>query len=351
MVRLGMDVEAVESVGRALKQRGDHVTAVVRAVDGLIETADAQWWGGRGREFVREWRTVHRPALLKVAGSVRGLGQSALNNASEQRDVSGSGGLATPGGGARGEGTSILASPSGGVPFIRAASGGDCPPGYERLDAADLRRLGLARSDLHDGASGFDAEIFTDGKGHYVVAFPGTDLSKGPLLSEDVTADAQGFLYSTKQSEQSAILAKTLCDSVGADNVTLVGHSLGGRNAAIGSIASGAHAITYNAAGVNNSDVTYAMMVRGDSPSLLDYAGSAIGLGAVANETTRLAESGQIVNHSTPNDPLTNFQNGVDYAVGSRYFLTDITPVALGEQDVRASDADITKAHNLDSFE
>ena len=55
---------------------------------------------------MHQWRTVHRPALLRVAGAVDGLGQSALNNAHDQRGVSqGSAGAATglnPGSGSAG---------------------------------------------------------------------------------------------------------------------------------------------------------------------------------------------------------------------------------------------------------
>lgn len=109
MTRIGMDVDVVESVGRKLMRQGQSVTSVVRAVDGLIEQAGASWWGGRGRQFVDQWRTVHRPALLKVSGAVDGLGHSALENAREQRVVSGTsavgaGVFAAPGSpGGRGE--------------------------------------------------------------------------------------------------------------------------------------------------------------------------------------------------------------------------------------------------------
>ncbi|MBT9276026.1 hypothetical protein KMZ32_18280 [Phycicoccus sp. MAQZ13P-2] len=86
--------------------------SVVRTVDSMVATAEASWWGSRGRAFVAEWRTVHRPALLRAAGSVEGLGRSALNNAHEQRDTSATTG-ATAGGGDRTARPTAAAASSG----------------------------------------------------------------------------------------------------------------------------------------------------------------------------------------------------------------------------------------------
>jgi hypothetical protein len=90
MVRLGMDVDVVESVGKQLRQQGQQVASLVRAVDALIDTADGQWWGARGRDFVHQWRTLHRRRLLEVAASVDELSSTALRNVEEQRRTSGS---------------------------------------------------------------------------------------------------------------------------------------------------------------------------------------------------------------------------------------------------------------------
>lgn len=346
-----MDVDVVESVGRQLRQQGGQLTAAIRSVDALVDAVRDHWWGVRGRDFVREWQAVHRPALLRVADSVAGLGQSALNNSAEQRGVSFP--SETPGRtpSAPLQELSDEEAVRVGAAFIRSATGSDdAPQGYVEVAGAELKRLGVDSATVRDRTTGFDARVYTDGNGHYVVAFPGTDASKGVLMSEDALADAQGFLYSTKQSEQSALLAKTLCDTVGAQNVLLVGHSLGGRNAAIASVATGARAITYNAAGVNNSDIAYAMMLRGESPSYWDYVASAVGVGAVEDEKARLAESGQIVNYHATNDPLTRLQNGADEVVGSRYGLTNIVPTAIGRQEEWSSPLTGGAAHGIDAF-
>lgn len=97
MARLGMDADTVEAVGRQLMAKGQSLTALVRTVDGLINSANAHWWGHGGRQFVDQWRNVDRKALLQAAQSVEGLGRSAVNNAADQRRKSSSAGAAPAG--------------------------------------------------------------------------------------------------------------------------------------------------------------------------------------------------------------------------------------------------------------
>lgn len=97
MARLGMDVDVVESLGKQLRTQGQSIRMTVGKVDALINQAGQHWYGGRGRSFVNQWQTIHRQHLLTVAESIEGLGQSALNNAAEQRGVSGDGGSAISG--------------------------------------------------------------------------------------------------------------------------------------------------------------------------------------------------------------------------------------------------------------
>lgn len=89
MARLGMDVDTVEAVGRKLQRQGDYLANVAGTVDALVGQADLGWDGNVGRRFVDEWRSHHRAVLLNAGHAVRGLGTSALNNAAEQRRVSG----------------------------------------------------------------------------------------------------------------------------------------------------------------------------------------------------------------------------------------------------------------------
>jgi len=88
MAQLGMDVEAVESVGRQLKQSATSVDQIVGGLDKTVNGLLQLWEGPDAQRFVQSWPTF-RKSLIAAQASVAGLGQSALNNASEQRDASG----------------------------------------------------------------------------------------------------------------------------------------------------------------------------------------------------------------------------------------------------------------------
>lgn len=88
MAQMGMDVEAVESVGRQLKQSAASVDQIVATLDRTVSGLSSQWDGPDAQRFAQSWPTF-RKSLLVAQASVAGLGQSALNNASEQREASG----------------------------------------------------------------------------------------------------------------------------------------------------------------------------------------------------------------------------------------------------------------------
>jgi surface antigen/uncharacterized protein YukE len=88
MTKMGMDVEAVESVGRQLKQSAASVESLVGGIDKTVSGLTGLWDGPDAQRFVQQsWPTL-RKALVAAQSSVEGLGQSALNNASEQRGAS-----------------------------------------------------------------------------------------------------------------------------------------------------------------------------------------------------------------------------------------------------------------------
>lgn len=84
----GMDVGAVESIGNQLKNQGQQINSVIAAVDRLINEAEANWKGNDATQFRDWWTSQHRPHLQQAESAVTGLGQSALNNAAAQADVS-----------------------------------------------------------------------------------------------------------------------------------------------------------------------------------------------------------------------------------------------------------------------
>ncbi|HEV8690269.1 MAG TPA: hypothetical protein VGQ91_08250, partial [Ideonella sp.] len=117
------------------------------------------------------------------------------------------------------------------------------------LRTADGRTVRLDPAQLSDPSSGFQAAVYEDGKGHYVVAFAGTD----PKSPADLRTDAgQGLGLSTRQYELASRLGVKMAGIFGTDNVAFTGHSLGGGLAAVATVASGAQGVTFNAAGLSN---------------------------------------------------------------------------------------------------
>lgn len=95
MAQMGMDVEAVENIGRQLAQSASSVDQIVAGLDKAVGGLGGVWDGPDAQRFIQSWPTF-RKSLVAAQASVAGLGKSALNNASEQRDASGtkgSGGL------------------------------------------------------------------------------------------------------------------------------------------------------------------------------------------------------------------------------------------------------------------
>jgi hypothetical protein len=88
MARLGMDADLVESAGRELKTRAGDITNIVSELDRLVNGLLSIWDGPDAKTFVEQWWPEHKNQLVKASTTIEGLGQSALNNASEQRNVS-----------------------------------------------------------------------------------------------------------------------------------------------------------------------------------------------------------------------------------------------------------------------
>ncbi|MDR2347655.1 MAG: WXG100 family type VII secretion target [Bifidobacteriaceae bacterium] len=88
MARLGMDVDAVERIGRQLKNHASSISTIIATIDSDIKSLTTVWDGKDAQNFVNNWWPAHKKALTKAKDDVQGLGQSALNNAAEQREVS-----------------------------------------------------------------------------------------------------------------------------------------------------------------------------------------------------------------------------------------------------------------------
>lgn len=98
MARLGMDVDAVERIGHGLQADADRMAALTVRIDATVRRLTGVWDGRDSTEFVGTWWPQHKSSLQHVQDQIRGLGQSALNNVSEQRGASDSTGAAASGG-------------------------------------------------------------------------------------------------------------------------------------------------------------------------------------------------------------------------------------------------------------
>ena len=97
MARMGMDVEAVESIARGIQGDAERLGELTASVEALVRRLPGLWRGSDATRFVEQRWPQHRTTLAAVQESVRGLGQSALNNAADQRAASDAtaGGVAT----------------------------------------------------------------------------------------------------------------------------------------------------------------------------------------------------------------------------------------------------------------
>ena len=149
--------------------------------------------------------------------------------------------------------------------------------GYEKLDAKEMKKLGVNTTELNDTKTGFKADIYKDKNGDYVLVYRGTysdpDHPENDLIhdwSKEWTDDnmKQGLGMGSKQYKKSIELAKKV--KKGSERqgkqLTIAGHSLGGglataAGAATGSktyafCPAGVHPNTYKKYGVQNPDTS-----------------------------------------------------------------------------------------------
>lgn len=101
----GMNVEEVEALGRLLQAKGDQLRHIAAEISSGVYSL--QWDGSDAVAFIEHRWPSHRVQLMTTAEAIHGFGQSALNNANEQRGAS----TAGSGGGPHG---SVGTSPGGG---------------------------------------------------------------------------------------------------------------------------------------------------------------------------------------------------------------------------------------------
>ncbi|HEY4531304.1 MAG TPA: Mbeg1-like protein [Luteimonas sp.] len=141
-------------------------------------------------------------------------------------------------------------------------------------------------------SEGFDAAIYQNDQGQYVVAFRGTD-DWGLAPSGDADDNAlQGLGFETGQYRDAVALAETAQRVLGEGNVAYTGHSLGGGLASAAALATGGPGVTFNAAGLSDQTL-----------ESLDFNPNAV--------REHAADSGQLRRYIVNGDPLNAAQQDV----------------------------------------
>lgn len=83
----GMNPDEVEALGQQLKQMASQISDICGQLNSKVNSTT--WVGPDANMFKGDWWPQHQQHLNKVSQDLDGFGQSALNNASEQRNVSG----------------------------------------------------------------------------------------------------------------------------------------------------------------------------------------------------------------------------------------------------------------------
>jgi hypothetical protein len=133
-------------------------------------------------------------------------------------------------------------------------NGDPLPKGWEMADPEDF---GLSEEDFTDDRSGFNSKLYKGPDGKYALIFEGTnpDMFSKEGLKDWWTNIQQGLGKETEQYTRAMKLSEKVAENVGADNLTLGGHSLGGGLASAGAAATGCETYTYNPAGLHPKTV------------------------------------------------------------------------------------------------
>lgn len=142
---------------------------------------------------------------------------------------------------------------------------GHVPPGFRALTGAELKeKTGLDEDILTDPSSGFASAVYESTTGKpppYRLAMRGTEFTSWNDWSTNIK---NGLQFTTPQHMRASLIGNSLRLNMGANNFSIVGHSLGGGLATVASSVSGAACQTYNGAGISDDMLkVYNLLVGG----------------------------------------------------------------------------------------
>lgn len=283
----GADVAQLRGLAALLRKEAD---AIERDVASALATTlrGSTWRGDDADSFRGVWTQRSMPQLRAVAGALREASGVVSRNAQEQDTASAAG--SDPGG------APAASSATAGSPRPRQGRygahrddldlafaeysrepghKGALPDGWDEVSSAELKKLGIDPKVLGVAGDDFNATLFRSVDGRYVLAFEGTD----PTDARDWVTDAVGTVLYPSQIQKAvraAVEVKTRLEKAGVDgsSLTYTGHSLGGEQAAVASVATGSEAVTFNAAGLSRASYGAASLayaeLTGHPPSPLD---------------------------------------------------------------------------------
>ena len=321
---VGMDTEVVTDLAHGLLADADRMDDVAARLRGVVGDLSARSWSGRDcADFCDTWQQAHDPALVALATRLRELGRQALVEAADQDRVSG---VAATGSSAVATAPSpyAAANPVGGQHDrdLLALATGVYPGGdvtqaggrYRQVSGEELTRLGITDSMLRDDRTGFAAKVYRGEDGGYVLSFRGSDGLD--VTDYGGTNVPNGLGLPSAQGGPAIALAQRLAAGVGADNLTITGHSLGGHLAAAGAVATGARAVTFNSARLGDADFSRALIASGRDGNVPGVVAKLAHIQANplspvghlydphAAVRREISASGQIRNYTTTNEPL-----------------------------------------------
>jgi len=354
----GMDVGEVENLAAQLELEAKAVAMVVSVVDRCVGGLLGIWEGDDVHLFNGQWTQNHRPKAGLAADELAGLVAQLRQQAHAQRSASAGQSPGVHGGQLPGSQTPgnisandllifAIDAEQQSQAFLDTGAAGNSqvhlPSGWSPATPDELAQLGIDPSSLHDPTTGFDATIYSNGHGGYVVSYGGSAGMPYDPASVDwfggggdyaAAFDFEFTVAESRQAEQAADLAYRITLQAGKDNAVFTGHSLGGREAAIASVATGARSVTFNPTGTTTEDLIYANAIRRRDQGLVESIGDLLSEGAVSHA---IADSGSnITNYVMSNDIAISTHNTAskDY-LGTVHVILSTDPNPLTAHEAR----------------